>query len=283
MRHMTFKGAHVYTCLSILLEDFNIHKTDVDIVLDMRMPYLFHRKQLSKTKVTYMAGTRLQEKKWFDLFLNHHNLAFNEENLTRLQSLTMLNNLSKFKRKALLSIYMDDQQYAVVFSHYDLLTNKYIFIMPEQLLGEHYRQMELDEETLLSYLRNRVNIGFINPSDEKQYLLVDMISQSIEILDDYATYVSSWCKKKHTKHRQLEAFNMVFRALLTDSRRMLELKGEHKLANQIKTLSHHYIHYLKSTDERFMIPLADEFEVVIKAYQTFIEDYYKRIRYTLTY
>ncbi len=283
MKYMTFRGSHVYTCIAILLEDFKINKFDKDIALEMRMPYLFMRQEMSKTKIAYTAGTRLQSKIWFDLFLNHYDLEFIEEHITKLQTLTMLQNLSKFKRKALLSLHMDDKQYAVVFSHHDLMTDTYIFIMPEQIESPNYRYIELHEENLLNYLADHVHIGFINPTKDKTYTIVDAIKDSLKALDDYLNYVTEWCDTKRTKHRQIEGYDMVFRALIVDVRRMMKLKGEDKLHDQLNRLSHAYVKYLRSREERFVIPLKNEFREAILSYRAFIEDYLKHIEHSLKY
>lgn len=283
MKYMTFRGSHVYTCLAIMLEDFKINKTDQDIVLEMRMPYLFTKEVLSKTKTSFTAGTKLQSKKWYDLFLNHYQLEFIEEYLTRLQVLVMLKNLHKFRRKALLSLTMNEKKYAVVFSHYDIQNDLYSFIMPEDIPAKDYRYLELDEKQLLNYLTNKVHIGYINPTDDKYYLMIAAIKESLTVLDDYLLYIQDWCQMKHTKKRQLEAFDMVFRSFLVDLRRILKLKEEKELYHMIRKLSHQYVKYLKTDEERFLIPLEKEFTEAITTYQSYVKDYYKHSQHTLKF
>ncbi len=281
MKYITFKDAHVYTCLAILLEDFNINKTDEDIIKDMRMPYLFASQQRSKTKMVFTAGTRLQGKPWFDLFLNQHKLEFIEEHLTRHQVFTMLENLNKFKRKALLSMHINHGEYAVVFSHHNLLSDKFVFILPEEVVATSYHFLELTRHDLETYLGHHVTVGFINPTTDLPLSIVAAIKKSLETLSFYQTYINEWCQKQHTKHRQREAFELVFHPLLVDLRVMMKLKGETDIYEAIKSLSHQYVRYLKTDQERFDIPLADEFSHVISIYIAYVKTYLKRVEHVL--
>ena len=283
MKHITFKGANAYTCLAIMLEDFKINKTDQDIVMDMRMPYLFTKNDISQTKTAFIAGTRLQGKQWYDLFLNRDDLEFVEEHLTRLQSIIMLQKLGKVKRKALLTLIMDKKTYTAVFKSHHVLSDIYAFILPETIESTAYRTVEFDEETLLKHLDTHVHIGFINPSDEKSYSIVDAVKDSLNVIDEYLVYVQEWCQMKHTKKRQLEAFDMVFRAFIVDVRRILKLKGEETLYRMIRRVSHKYVDMIKNPNERFMIPLADDFKLAITQYRNFVADYLKHIEHTLKY
>lgn len=283
MKHITFKGASAYTCLTIMLEDFKINKTDQDIVMDMRMPYLFSKHEISQTKTEFIAGTRLQGKQWYDLFLNHYHLEFVEEYLTRIQTVTMLQNLGKFKRKALLSLLNNQKTYAVVYKGHHVLSDTYTFIIPETMASNDYKTVSFDAETLLQNLEAHVHIGFINPCDETSYTIVDAIKDSLDAIDDYLVYVQEWCQMNHTKKRQLEAFDMVFRAFIVDIRRILKLKGEVTLYRIIRRVSHKYVDMIKNPNERFTIPLAEDFTLAIKQYRNFVEDYLKHIEYTLKY
>lgn len=282
MKYITFRESHVYTCLAILCEDFKINKTDQEIALDMKLPYLFTSKQLSKTKMEFAAGTRLQGKEWFDLFLNQHGLEFIEEHLTKLQSLTMLENLSKFKRKALLSMQFSHGRHAVVFSHHDLLTDTYIFIIPEKIESSSYRYLEYHREDLLANLDHHVQVGFINPTDDMPSSIIDEIKKSLIAIDTYKDYIIAFCDKDHTNHRQREAFELVFHALLVDLSIMLKINGdEEELYQKIRHLSHQYIRYLKTDAVRFSIPLGEAFGEIIDDYKTIVEHYLKKNAYTL--
>ncbi len=281
MKHVTFRGSHVYACLAILLEDFKINKTDQEIALEMRLPYLFTSNRLSKTKVAFVAGTSLQGKAWFDLFLNQYQLAYIEEHLTKLKVLTMLKTLSMFKRKALLSINIDQARTAVVFSHYAMMTETFLFILPEETDSSSYKFLELDKDLLLTYLDQHVDVGYINPTTDIPASIVDAIKHSLKTLDDYDKYIKNFCQMMHTNHKQKEAFELVFRALLIDIRAMMKIKNNEELYQDITQLGHRYIKYLRTDEERFIIPLGDAFSKVIASYRMFIETYLKRVEHKL--
>lgn len=283
MKTLTFKGANPYTCLAYMLEDFNMHKTDVEIMLDMRLPYLFTLERLSKTKTIYKAGSHLYGKPWFDIFLNHYQLEMVEETLSRQDAHQLLKNLSKFKRKAFLLITINHQSYPVVFDTYHFMQHTYQFYNPEIVSPYVNHAITIDESDLINFLTKQITIGYINPLEYKQSSLLNALSTSIKAIEDYSHFVENWFKVKRSKNRQVETYHFVFRTLLVDVRRQMKIKGEMDLHDELNILSHRYLYYLNTDEERFIIPLADEFKEAIKHYLAFVKRYYKRVEHRLTY
>ena len=67
MKYMTFNSSCPYAGMANMLEKYGIDVEDYEIALEMKLP-LF----VDKNEDGYVAGPMIQEKKWFDIFLNRY-------------------------------------------------------------------------------------------------------------------------------------------------------------------------------------------------------------------
>jgi len=154
MKYMTFNRSCSYACLANLLENYNIHKTDREIAIEMNLPYLFSYDD--KTEM-YLAGPMLQGIEWFNIYLNTIGIAFIEQELNK-------NDVPKYLREnpgdKIIGLNLDNGKHAVIFKGYT--NDEYKFLNVKHENSHEPDFYTFSESDLLLRLDNLVHIGYIN-------------------------------------------------------------------------------------------------------------------------
>ena len=78
MKYMTFNSSCAFAGIANMLMKKGISVEDYEVALGIELPYLMVREGES-----FLAGTMLQEKKWFDIFLKKQGFELSEKSLKK--------------------------------------------------------------------------------------------------------------------------------------------------------------------------------------------------------
>lgn len=233
MKYMTFNSSCSYAGLANMLENNGIDVEDYEIALEMKLPYM-----LDKTEEGYAAGPMLQQKRWFDIYLNPHGYEIVEDWIDKKDVFDFL----KSKKEAMLGIRMENGRHhyhAVVFIGMEY--EKAIFINNKHEGGVDPDIVSFTNEELENLLRDKVVIGSLRPCDITKIDKKPLLEQSISNLTDYQKDFFEFCSVPHSNKEIIEKEYGLFRPLLLDGPSMMELIKKDEMLADMKMLQKAFV------------------------------------------
>ncbi|MFA6649560.1 MAG: hypothetical protein WCS48_05700 [Candidatus Izemoplasmatales bacterium] len=237
MKYMTFNRSCAYAGVANLLEKFAVEKQDRDIAIEMKLPYFFFYDQNEKT---YLAGPRLQNKNWFNLFLNPLGLEFVEKKLPKT---TLPGFLRNAVHSLMFGINIGNGRHAVVFQRFR--EEKYIFLNMRHALGMENAQISFTETGLLEVVNDPVEIGYLQKEETIIPQLDEILCASIECWKQYLQEVSEYMNAEQSQASLNEHQETFFAPLFLDTFSMMELLQENEIVNKIAALRTSYMQAMK--------------------------------------
>ncbi len=233
---MHFNSSCSYAALAMLVSEYEIETEDVNIALEMGLPWLF-----DKEDDVFLAGPGLQGAKWFDLYLNPRGFAMHEE-LVAKESLA--EHLKKNGNCMLgLKLHEGQGKHAVVLCGYD---GTYHFFNPVHEGSTESTKIELTEEELLSAAEKVTVVGTVEKCPETEHDRSVLFNKSIAVLRENVADIIKFCKAAHAPEEYVESMNRLFRPILLDAVTMLGIAGEGVLAEEFRGLQTEYLKFMKS-------------------------------------
>lgn len=273
MKYMTFNSFCSYAGLANMLEKKGIDVEDYEIVLEMKLPFM-----IDKNEDGYIVGPMLQQKKWFDIFLNKYGYEITEEWLDRADVFDYLQG----KDTAMLGIRMDNGRlhyHAVVYLGTE--EGKVIFINNKHEGGSDPDEFRFTAKELLERVRDKTVIATLTLTEEKPADFSYLLIQSIKYIDALQKDIIDFCSAVHSNQEILEKEYGLFRPLLLDGPSMMNLIGQEEILEDMKVLQKTFVQ-VALKDKRDDVILANCFDMellqsVCQRWKKLIEQEMERI------
>lgn len=244
MKYMHFNSSCSYAGLANLLYSDGIDTEDFVIALAIDLAYL-----LVKDGASYLAGTMLQSKEIFDIYLNPLGYEFIEENYDKDEVLKILEasdknymlgvNIAQGNKHAIIFKEHKDNEFRFINNKYDDSDEPDEFVWTAEELKKR-----LDEKTFLAH---------IEKCDVKDVDMEEPLLKSIENLGALKEDIINFSKREISKNELRESMNTLFRAALLDLVTMFLLIEEDKLMKRTKKLQKEYINVIKKGKESLVL------------------------------
>ena len=244
MKYMHFNSSCSYASIANLLYLDGIDTEDFVIALAIDLAYL-----LVKDGASYLAGTMLQSKEIFDIYLNPLGYEFIEENYDKDEVLKILEasdknymlgvNIAQGNKHAIIFKEHKDNRFRFINNKYDDSDEPDEFVWTAEELKKR-----LDEKTFLAH---------IEKCDVKDVDMEEPLLKSIENLGALKEDIIKFSKREISKNELRESMNTLFRAALLDLVTMFLLIEEDKLMKRTKKLQKEYINVIKKGKESLVL------------------------------
>lgn len=244
MKYMHFNSSCSYASIANLLYLDGIDTEDFVIALAIDLAYL-----LVKDGASYLAGTMLQSKEIFDIYLNPLGYEFIEENYDKDEVLKILEasdknymlgvNIAQGNKHAIIFKEHKDNRFRFINNKYDDSDEPDEFVWTAEELKKR-----LDEKTFLAH---------IEKCDVKDVDMEEPLLKSIENLGALKEDIINFSKREISKNELRESMNTLFRAALLDLVTMFLLIEEDKLMKRTKKLQKEYINVVKKGKESLVL------------------------------
>ena len=234
MKYMSFQNSCSFAGVANLLEQYGVDAEADQIALGMHLPYMMER-----TKDGYQAGSMLQTKKWFDLYLNPLGFELQETLLDREQVIDFL----KGNEPCMIGIKVSPDaasRHAVVYTGAQngtllFLNNR----RKESSEPDSFRWTEEDFFNLMD--RKTIPIASVVRCEKKEASLGARYQETLIALADVKEKVNYICRHAMDVRFQLESRETVFRAILLDNIAVLKLTEETELTHLFEIIQGQYL------------------------------------------
>lgn len=244
MKYMHFNSSCSYASIANLLYLDGIDTEDFVIALAIDLAYL-----LVKDGASYLAGTMLQSKEIFDIYLNPLGYELIEKNYDKDEVLKILEasdknymlgvNIAQGNKHAIIFKEHKDNRFRFINNKYDDSDEPDEFVWTAEELKKR-----LDEKTFLAH---------IEKCDVKDVDMEEPLLKSIENLGALKEDIINFSKREISKNELRESMNTLFRAALLDLVTMFLLIEEDKLMKRTKKLQKEYINVIKKGKESLVL------------------------------
>ena len=273
MKYMTFNSSCSYAGLANMLEKKGIDVEDYEIALEMKLSFM-----IDKNEDGYIVGPMLQQKKWFDIFLNKYGYEITEEWLDRADVFDYLQG----KDTAKLGIRMDNGRlhyHAVIYKGTE--EGKAIFINNKHEGGSDPDEFRFTAKELQERVRDKTVVATLTAAEAKTIDFKPLLEQSIKNIQDLQKDMIDFCSAKHSNQEILEKEFGLFRPLLLDGPSMMKLIGQEEIHEDMKVLQKTFVQ-VALKDKRNDVILADCFDMellqcVCQRWKKLIEQEMERI------
>lgn len=263
MKYMTFNSSCSQAGLANLLEDYDIDIEDYELAEKMKLAYIF---KYDGQRDGYLTGLSLQDKKYFDYYLNPRGLELMEKTLERED---LVDFLKDFKRRCMLGLDLGGQKHVLVFEGYDLAREDFVFLKMKGEDSPEEAYIRLDQEELARLVDRETAFSYI--SYKQGDYIVDLdedIRASLDILERYAKEIGDYMGETRSLDSLDATMDSLFRPFLIDSYTMMDILGQEDLKGQIGSLRKSYLEAMSLKRE---VRLADYLPE--EKYKKALEDY----------
>lgn len=239
MKYMTFNNSCSYAGVANLLEEFSINIEDYELAIEMRVPFIF---KYDDAKVRYFSGPMVQKAENFNYYLQKLGLRFVENEFTRADAITFLQNC---KHKCMMALNIRvEYRHAVIYCGIE--NDEYVFLNNRRANTDEpeYYRYKLNE--LKEKMNDKFFIGYIEKGIEDKKLDINQeMNNSILYLSKYIDQIKNFSIKEQSVELLKESMDLVFRALFLDVYSMMEIIGEPGLAERILKVRSDYLVAMK--------------------------------------
>lgn len=244
MKYMHFNSSCSFAGLANLLYFEGIDTEDFVIALAIDLAYF-----LGKDGASYLAGTMLQSKEIFDIYLNVLGYEFIEENYDKDNVLKILEAAD---RNYMLGVNIaPGNKHAIIFHEYK--NNRYRFINNKYDDSDEPDEFTWTAEELKKRLDDETYLAHLKKCDAKDFDIEEPLLKSIENLRALKKDIINFSKREITKQELRESMNTLFRAALLDLETMFLLIKEEKLMKRTKKLQKEYIALIKKGKDSLVL------------------------------
>ena len=218
MKYMHFKGSCSYAGIANMLELSGYDTEDYIIANKIKLPYMF-----DWVDGTYLAGTRLQNKKWFNLFLNQIGFRLVE---VKISSTDLVKYLQK-NQPIMIGIKSHESKHAVIYYMHD--KHDFYFINNKFENEQCPELIKMSATKLMSCVPKILTIGDL----------------------------SSYCSTFRSKEDILNCRENLFRALFLEAPIMYQLEDNEYLYESLLKLQHSLMHALSRENDILLSDYID--------------------------
>ena len=244
MKYMHFNSSCSYESIANLMYLDGIDTEDFVIALAIDLAYL-----LVKDGASYLAGTMLQSKEIFDIYLNPLGYEFIEENYDKDEVLKILEASDK---NYMLGVNIaQGNKHAIIFKEHK--DNRFRFINNKYDDSDEPDEFVWTAEELKKRLDEKTHLAHLEKCDVKDVDMEEPLLKSIENLGALKEDIINFSKREISKNELRESMNTLFRAVLLDLETMFILIEEDKLMKRTKKLQKEYINVIKKGKESLVL------------------------------
>ena len=268
---MTFNRSCPYAGFANLLEVYDLHYEDHEIIRALSIPYLFLYLQQEDC---YVAGAMIQSQPWFNYFSNSLGFDYIEE---WFNPQSAVNYFDKNEKRCMLGININadsDSKHTVVFEGKE--NEKYRFRNPRRKNSIEPDYYVFNKDKLNIKLPSNFPMGYLSKNQKiVPFDVTDYLQNSLQNIDKYHAKIVEFCSKEQDTKTLIEVRNILFAPLLLDVLAMMELIGEIVLAIKIKNIRASYMKVMKETQAVLLLDyIAPEYlNDIILQYKKIISDY----------
>lgn len=242
MKYMTFPSSCSYAGMANMLERWGVNVEDRDIVLGMKLPYLF-----SWEDGAYLAGPMLQSAEWFDLYLRPRGFHMEEAQL----SAGALAAFLEAQKTAMLGLRMDHGgKHAVVYQGRE--GGEWIFLNNKRREDPAPGVLRLTEGQLLERLDETVTVAMLRLAPKSAADLRSKMADSTPLIRQNVAEIRVLCRREEAVGFLRAQRDSLFRALLLDEIAVLRLAGQEALADRFAELQQGLLAALHQDNEKLI-------------------------------
>jgi hypothetical protein len=279
MKYMTFNRSCSYAGIANLLEEYDLHYEDHEIIKALSIPYLFLYLQQEDC---YAAGAMIQSQPWFNYFLNSLGFDFIEEWLNPQSAVKCFDKNEKRYMLGIIINANNNSKHAVIFEGKE--NEKYRFLNPKRKDSIEPDYYIFNKDELNKKLPLNILMGYLVKNQKiVPFDVTDQLLNSLHNIDKYQDKIVEFCSKEQDIKTLIEVRDTLFAPLLIDVLAMMELIEETALAIDIKNIRANFMKAMKETQAVLLADyVAPEYlSGIILRYKKIILDYiekYKTIR-----
>ena len=246
MKYMHFKGSCSYAGIANMLELSGYDTEDYIIANKIKLPYMF-----DYVDGTYLAGTRLQNQKWFNLYLNQIGFRLVE---VKISSTDLVKYLQE-DRPTMIGILSNESKHAVIYYKHDehnlyFINNKFEYEQCPELI-------KISATNLISNVPEVLTIGFLKKCEIENVDIISRLISSAKTLEKMNGDLLSYCSTFHSKEDILDCREDLFRALFLEAPIMYQLEDNQYLYENLLKLQHSLIHALSRENDILLSDYID--------------------------
>ena len=231
---MTFNRSCAFTCLANLLESFEINVEDRDIIITAGIPYCFYQNDNY-----YFAGSQLQTKQYFDLYLNPIGFDF----IVKKVSKADISDYLQSSKDVMIGLKLrTNGKHAVIYK--GIKDNKYIFFNVKHIDEEALDYYSFTETELLSLVDDFIYPAYIEKIVPKQPDIAEA-SKSPLYFTKYKIELTNIFSSSPKKCTLISERDRLFAPLLLDFLTMTELIKRADIHNKLLQLRKQYMISIK--------------------------------------
>ena len=234
---MHFKGGCSYAGVANMLELSGYDTEDYIIAKKIKLPYMF-----DYVDGTYLAGTRLQNQKWFNLFLNQIGFRLVEVKI----SSTDLVNFLQEDRPTMIGIISNKSKHAVIYYRHDNRHDNHDFyFINNKFENEQCPELiKMSATKLISSVSDVLTIGYLEKCDVENVDIISRLIHSAKTLEKMNRELSLYFSAYHSKKDILSCRENLFRALFLEAPIMFQLESNEYLYRNLQELQRSFMHAL---------------------------------------
>lgn len=233
MKYMHFKGGCSYAGIANMLELSGYDTEDYIIANKIKLPYMF-----DYVDGTYLAGTRLQNQKWFNLFLNQIGFRLVE---VKISSTDLVNYLQE-DRPTMIGIISNESKHAVIYYRHD--EHDFYFINNKFENEQCPELIKMSATKLISSVPDVLTIGYMEKCKVENVDIISRLIHSAKTLEKMNRDLSLYCSTYHSKKDILSCRENLFRALFLEAPIMYQLESNEYLYRNLWELQRSFMHAL---------------------------------------
>ena len=199
----------------------------------------------------FCSGFSLQNKKWFDIYLNPNGFEYIEEIVDKKD---LINHLVPEMMIGL--IFENGQKHAVIFLKNE--NNSFVFLNNRRENSEEPDLLYYNADKLINSVSDKIAVGYIADCKKINANLTEEYLISIDTWEKYKNFLIDFINEEHSEEELKRSMNSLFRPILLDGVIMAQLYKEDKLCDNLSYLQKQYIDILK---ENKSVKLSDYMDI----------------------
>mgnify|MGYP002772647433 FL=1 len=241
MKYMSFQNSCSFAGVANLLEQYGVDAEADQIALGMHLPYM-----LEKTNDGYQAGSMLQTKKWFDLYLNPLGFEMQETLLNRKQVINFL----KENEPCMIGVKVNPAAPRHAIIYVGAQNGTLMFLNNRRKDSSEPDSFRWTEKEFLNLMdRETISIAKVVPCEKKTVSLGTRYEETLNALADMKEKVNHIFKHAMDISFQQESKETIFRAILLDNIAALKLTQETELTHLFEIIQGQYLSALAQKRE----------------------------------
>lgn len=238
MQYMTLPRSCAYTAVANLLEAQGIAASDREILLEIGIPYTFRQEGDS-----YLAGTMLQTRDWFNRFLMPRGFHLIEEAFS---PSALISHLTQQPNSCMLGVQLEHGKHAVNFHHWE--NGTLVFTNNRHPQSPEPDSFSFSPRELLARVSDPVVVGALEACVPSLPDTSEDPAKTQTAFTAYRETLTDLWHRSFPRAQLLRRLDPVFAPLFLDGPIMMELIGKSRLAQAMVSMRTVFLAALRQAD-----------------------------------